>query len=518
MKSICSTKEKEPASSMSFDIDAEKSNDLSFIANGFCSFFNEIIGSVKKKHIPLRDFVWRKPAPVPNKTDIRLTFCKVTEQEVMKQLRSVKRSKSTGLDDLPTGMLKDATPVQTASLTFLIDLSLKIGLFPTYWKSAKIIPIHKSGSRSSFENYRPISILPVSSMVTDKLIHQQLLTFLEEHKLLSKFQFGFRPKLSTELAATLLLDDIRKYVDDSKIVGEIFVDLTKAFDSISHSKLVEKLPRYSIDVIELECFKDYLFNRSITVKYGNCFSQKKDILTAVPRGSSLGPLLFLIFFNDITDVIGSANMIKYADDTVIYVADESLKKTQTELNKVIIDDVADWLDENELIINLKKGKIESLLFGRANRLAKLNKPFTLSYRGRIIPETKNYKYLGVEIDGSLNLNSHFEKSFKRALGKLLGRLRECLNITSAKAIYLYDLTNPHLLWYIAIKTDESQNNKLLSFHDRAVKTISLGCNLESEVKLPSVIDSNNKRACLLVRKFIDKDIEAQKYHFLQFEH
>ena len=122
-------------------------------------------------------------------------------------------------------------------------------------------------------------------------------------------------------------------------------------------------------------------------------------------------------------------------ETVIYVAD-GIWTIQTELNKVV-DDVADWLLENELIINLKKGKTKPLLFRTAKRLAKFNQPFTVSYRGQIISEPKNYKYLGMKINGSLNLNSHFEKSHKPALGrlKLPGRLRECFNIKSAKAIY-----------------------------------------------------------------------------------
>ncbi len=177
----------------------------------------------------------------------------------MKQLKSIKRSKSTGIDDLPPNMLKDAAPAISTPLTYLINQSLETGLFPTAWKAAKIIPIHKSGLYSNLDNYRPISILPVLSKVIEKLIHRQLLTFFEENKLLSKFQFGFRPKLLTELATTLLLDDIRRNVDEGKLVGAVFAP-TKAFDTISHSKLLDKLPRYGIGGNELEWFEDYPFS------------------------------------------------------------------------------------------------------------------------------------------------------------------------------------------------------------------------------------------------------------------
>ena len=124
---------------------------------------------------------------------------------------------------------------------------------------------------------------------------------------------------------SFLLDDIRKSVDEGKLTGVVFIDLTKALDTVSHSKLLDKLPRYGIDGIEVEWFKDYLFHCSATVSYDSCLSQKKEILTGVPKGLILGSLLFLIFFNDITDVIENANIIKYADDTVLYVADKNLE-------------------------------------------------------------------------------------------------------------------------------------------------------------------------------------------------
>ena len=213
-------------------------------------------------------------------------------------------------------------------------------------KIAKIVPVHKSGSLSSFDNYRPISILPVLSKVMEKLVQRQLMEFLDQNKLLSKFQFGFKPRLSTELAATMLLDEIRKSVDQGKLVGATLIDLSKAFDTISHSNLLQKLPKYGIKEGELSCFTDYLF-----------------------QGSILDPLLFILFFNDITDVIVGARIVKYADDTVIYVADKDMKVINSKLSNNM-DSIAGWFDENGLVINLKKGKTESFLFGTSQRIAK----------------------------------------------------------------------------------------------------------------------------------------------------
>ena len=238
-------------------------------------------------------------------------------------------------------------------LTHLINLSLTTNVFPADWKIAKIIPIYKSGSRSNLDNYRPISILPVLSKIIEKIKHRQLISFLDRNSLLSPSQFGFRRGLSTELAATLLLDDIRKDVDAGKLVGAVFIDLSKAFDTISHTKLLEKLSQYGVNDGELEWFKDYLFSRKATVSY-NCTSGVREIYTGVPQGSILGPLLFLIFFNDITDVINHAKIVKYADDTVLYVADKETQSIQTQL-VMDMESIAVWLKENELIINLKKG-------------------------------------------------------------------------------------------------------------------------------------------------------------------
>ena len=176
--------------------------------------------------------------------------------------------------------------------------------------------------------------------------------------------------MSTELAATLLLDDIRKNVDKGQLVAAVFVDLSKAFDTISHSKLLTKLPSYGIDGKELAWFEDYLFNRSAQVSYNDVLSEAQQLKSGVPQGSILGPLLFVLFFNDITNVI-ETSIVKYADDTVIYWADKDV----TNLSKILTNEMRkleQWMDENELILNAKKGKTEVLVFGTAQRLKQLS--------------------------------------------------------------------------------------------------------------------------------------------------
>ena len=229
--------------------------------------------------------------------------------------------------------------------------------------------------------------------------------------------------MSTELAATLLLDDIRKNVDKGPLVGAVFVDLSKAFDTISHSKLLTKLPSYGIDGKELAWFEDYLFNRSAQVSCSDVLSEAQQLKSGVPQGSILGPLFFVLFFNDIIDVI-ETNIVKYADDTVIYWADKDV----TNLSKILTNEMRKlekWMDENELILNAKKGKTEVLVFGTAQRLKRQSEEICIQYKGTKINATTSYRYLEVEIDSTLNLNSNFELCYKRASGRLrlLSKLR-----------------------------------------------------------------------------------------------
>ena len=168
------------------------------------------------------------PLPISDRTICKFKFRPVSKLEVEQDLKSIKCGKSTGTDNLPPGLLKDASSRISALLAYLINLSLQTGPFPTDWKLAKIVSIHNSGSLSSFENFRSILILPVLSKIIEKAVHRQVMAFLEDKKLISQSQFGFRPKLSTELAAALLFDNIRQRVDEENLVGATFIDLSKA--------------------------------------------------------------------------------------------------------------------------------------------------------------------------------------------------------------------------------------------------------------------------------------------------
>ena len=255
VKSIYPIKSSITRTSQPFEIDGESTTDESRISNGFCSYFTHVVTTLKRKAFPLRDFVWRYPSGFPNRTANMFKFRNVSILEVERHLSSPKRYKSSGNDGLPPRLLKDSATIIAPPLTHIINLSLQHGLIPSEWKSTKIVPIHKSGSKSDFDNYRPISILPSVSKVIEKIVHRQLMKFLNDNRLLSENQFGFRPGRSTELAAIKFSDDIRRIVDQGNMVGAVFIDLTKAFDTISHGRLLSKLPGYGVTGVELDWFK-----------------------------------------------------------------------------------------------------------------------------------------------------------------------------------------------------------------------------------------------------------------------
>ena len=231
----------------------------------------------------------------------------------------LRRKKAHRIDELPPNLLKDVANEISKPLAFIINKSLSSSTVPDLWKISKVTPLYKSDSKSDFSNYRPISVLPCLSKVLEKVV--QLSNYLEKHYLLKSSQFGFRPRRSTELACSLLVDDIRKNIDNGLLTGVIYLDLSKAFDTVSHSYLLSKLPSYGINGNELTWFQNYLFNRKQHIFYDGHLSKAFPVFRGVPQGSILGPTLFLLHLNDIDNCLCHSSIIKYADDTKFMLAE-----------------------------------------------------------------------------------------------------------------------------------------------------------------------------------------------------
>ena len=287
------------------------------LVNTFSEYFGSVVTKLKSKIILFSNLVWRANTKRARRTDTFFKFSYVSKIFVERQLKTLKRRKAAGWDDLPAGMIKDCRSAISKPLTYIINLSLKEGIVPTKWKCARVAPIHKSGDAKNPENYRPISVLPIFSKILERLIHTQLSKHLETNNLLTDYQFGYRSKRSTKLASTLLCDNIRSSIDQGNMVGAVFIDLTKAFDTVGHTVLLHKLVEYGIQDVEHEWFSDYLFHRVQYISVEGTSSRKRPLMSGVPQGSILGPLLFIMFFNDFPECLTNSKVIMYADDTVI---------------------------------------------------------------------------------------------------------------------------------------------------------------------------------------------------------
>ena len=518
IKKIYPTKETSMTVTSMIEVNGKKTTNINEIANAFSKHFATVASTLKAKSLLLRNFIWMPQKCSVSNGEKLFRFQKVNSIQVYNELKGLKRKKAVGVDKFPSGMIKDAASVLAASMTFLINMSMQTGLVPSDWKIAKVIPVFKSGNKSELDNYRPISVLPILSKLLEKFVHKQLIDHLEKNCMLFNFQFGFRSKRSTELAVTLLTDYIRNEADKGSLTGAVFIDLSKAFDTVSHSSLLDKLPSFGIYGTELNWFTDYLFNRSQFVQNNGCTSDVTSVFCGVPQGSIIGPLLFIMHLNGAHTVLQNSKIITYADDTVVFVSGSSLDEIERKLNHDL-QHLKAWFDENELLVNLKKGKTESMVFGTAKRLSKTEKnEMKVEVNGTPIAGTSSYKYLGVYLDQTLNFAIHFEKTYKKATGRLnlLRRIRSSIDTASAEKIYrtmimpVFGYCGSLSLGWSALYKKRIESIERRS-HDviRSTKVAPVS------LRVPSIEAGVKKRSCNLVFDTLQGNVcDAMKNYFV----
>lgn len=494
-----------------------KTSNKDVIANKFSGWFSTIVTSLKQKAMPLKNLVWGEATNKRDKrTDNVFSFKYVSVIFVKQQLKGLKRSKATGIDNLPPALLKDSADAIAKPLCHVINLSLRSGDVPTTWKQARVVPIHKSGPTDAPENFRPISILPAMSRILEKAVHKQLSMYFENNNLLSKSQFGFRKGRSTESATVLCCDTIRKAAGQGKLTGAVFLDLTHAFDTINHGTLLNKLVSYGVSNKEIAWFESYMFLRTQIVDIDTTMSDEKPLLTGVPQGTILGPLLFIIFFNDFQEVLVHSQVIQYADDTVILFSHSDLHTIIKALNEDL-ENISNYCYKNELLLNLKKGKTESMIFGTAKRIAKTGDQFQVHYRSEPINHVSSYKYLGNVLDPALSLNTDFDSKYKKAVQRLrlMSRLRPYLDMNAATKIYCM-MIMPIITYCCQLHASltATKSKQLSSISKRAAQIIN-----NNDATIPDVEIAMRNRNCLFVKKCLDKGLcENFENYFRLNEH
>ena len=332
----------------------------------------------------------------------------------------MKTSHGSGHDGIASFYLKIALPVIGGSLRDLFYKSMSAGKFPEDWKIARIAPIFKSGARDDRSNYRPISVLPFMSRLFEKLIFNQFYEYLDANKSPYEHQSGFRLLHSVTAALMASTNDWYLNIDKGKYTGLVFIDLKKAFDTVDHKILVDKLKMYGVNGLEHDWFTLYLDNRKQFCRINGSSSDVEGINCGVPEGSCLGPLLFLIYINDLPFSLQKSHVSMYADDTTISLSSKSIGDLQNDLNLDLLK-LQDWLHANKLSLNVVK--TQSLIIGSGPNIRKIEtqpdaQP-SFSIGDQEIEMVANTKYLGVQVESQLDWDKHVgtvKTKANRALG------------------------------------------------------------------------------------------------------
>lgn len=354
-------------------------------------------------------------------------------KEVEKTLMNLKSSSAPGWDSISTSFLKYCNVVVVPIITHLANVCFRTGIFPALLKKSIITPVHKGGSRDDVNNYRPISVLPALSKIIEKLTNTRLVNYFNKYNILSDTQFGFRQGVSTEDAISALSSLVTQHLDTGKKCLTIFLDLKKAFDTVSVPILVAKLEKMGIRGTPLNFFKDYLANRKQRVKIGAYTSGDADISFGVPQGSVLGPTLFLAYINDLCSLkVNNAKIFAYADDTAVVFSGNSWADVKLKAEEGM-NHIAKWLNNNLLTLNATKTNY--ICFSISNRsqpdeafkikIHSCNNVSNNNCKCPIIMKVSQTKYLGVVIDQKLTWYDHLEhvSARLRKLGWIFKSLR-----------------------------------------------------------------------------------------------
>ena len=387
----------------SFNIENKVSKDEKEIADHLNLYFNQIGAKLadkteESKHSPLH---YASKATSQHS----FKFIKVTKTEVENICSKLKPKKSCGPDGISSKLLKEINKVISKPLTHLINLSLTTGEIPQEIKESIIVPIYKDGDRKEACNHRPISLLNSISKIFEKIVHKQLYEYLDTNAILSKRQYGFQNKSSCEHAMVDLLSNIEINKDENKITNLTFIDLSKAFDTLSHSILLEKLRLYGVQDTEQNWFKNYLQNRTHKTKYKLTISNKLITNTGVPQGSILGPLLFLIYINDLPANIEGT--VLYADDTTLINEHSNIDELEKNTNKRL-EIASDWFKANKLTLNAKKTRNLTIYPGINIMFPKIKLDGKPIQQVSNKHEEKFFKFLGFRLDNNLSWKHHIQ--------------------------------------------------------------------------------------------------------------
>jgi hypothetical protein len=354
-----------------------------------------------------------------------------THQDVKDLLSTLDPNKAYGPDDISPRALKEAAPAIVNSITKLFNLSLITGIFPAAWKLANVVPIYKKAEDYFTSNYRPISLLSILAKVFERVVFKYLFNYFRENFMISVWQSGFLPGTSTVTQLVEIYDQFCKAVSAGKDIRVVFLDISKAFDRVWHEGLIYKLKGHGIKGTLLRWLQSYLADRQQRVIINGAKSEWGSIKAGVPQGSVLGPLLFLIFINDITYVIRHCKIRLFADDTCLYIEVDDPDTAADAINNDL-ESIQNWADR--WLITFSPPKTEDMII--TNKRPRPHPDLKLN--GETIVKVSSHKHLGVHLTNDLSWNLHAEKTAQKA-NKCLGVIRPLkhrLDRRSLESLYI----------------------------------------------------------------------------------
>ena len=411
----------------------------------------------------------------------------VTEDELHKLINDLKPGKSPGLDGITASVVKHVRTIIAPILAYLYNLSFTSGVFPKILKHAVVIPIFKKGCPKNPSNYRPIALLSVFSKLLEKAMKKRLVSFLEKNKLFHWNQYGFRNNNSTEDAVLNMLTQIYSGLDSNSSVIGIFLDLMKAFDTVNHKRLVSKLEHYGVRGIAKNWFMDYLENRTQITRVAGNVSDNVSVNSGVPQGSTLGPILFLVYLNDIFYLNIDSNITSFADDTAVL----NINKNKVEANQSIERDLkvlSDWFRENLLTLNTTKCDFMRFSLNNVKETNNTNIKMHTCTQSQLlcdcpqIQEVQDVKYLGVVLDNKLNWKNQVKAIIRRLRAFLckIYYLRKFVSLDTLKMFYFAMCQS--VIQYSIIcwgGTYKNAINPIIKLQNKIVRAMTFKSNRES---------------------------------------
>lgn len=389
------------------------------IAQHFNSFF---INMPKRLYDQILDNA--ESTELPYNTNFPTMFIDpVSETEIYNIIMGLKNSNSVGVDGISANILKYCAYYIVAPLTYLVNLLLVEGIFPGILKVAKVIPVYKKGDRLKVENYRPISLLSTLSKIIERVIFNRIMDFITKYEILHDAQHGFRKKKSTQTAIFSFLNKLYDNLDNGNKTIGLFMDLSKAFDLVDHELLLEKLNAYGMRGKINNLVRTYLTGRSQLVEIDKIRSQQSHIECGVPQGSVLGPLLFLLFVNDLP-TIAEGKLVMFADDNSLIYSEKDISGVIKNI-QILLNRFTAWFTKSKLFLNTDKTQFINF----TPRAKKINESYLIKNNGKSIAQVSEVKFLGIYLENNVEWETHIDVLCKKLSPACyaLYRLRELSN-------------------------------------------------------------------------------------------